>query len=260
MGCRASTYLGVESAAGLQSWDDATRGGELFSILAHIYNAIFIIELFVRFSLLRLGFLWMNKRIQKWAIFDCFIVFVTSVDLYIMAPLAVDYGDNQASFIRLIRFAKAVRALRVIRVMHLFGKLRILSSEVANPTLCPFPPQLNRQGWICRVVLVNINVIKKIYKSPSRNVQLSRLGVVSVLSGAEVPTMSLIFSLIFVLFVSLVFLIDPRYDFVPLPIRKKDDADLSTHHSHELPVVVLGDGTAGHSYVHLISVALQDER
>ena len=92
-GYKTGARLGVSSDARVESWNDATLRGDLFTIVSHIYNCIFIIELIIRCTVLRTGFFWMNGSIQKWAIFDCLIVFVTSVDLY-----AYNHPDKKRLF------------------------------------------------------------------------------------------------------------------------------------------------------------------
>jgi hypothetical protein len=129
-GVQASVHLGVTESSNARQWDNATVGGILFGIVSHIYNIIFIVELVVRFGLLRSKFWWNKGKAQGWAFFDTFIVLITSADLYVLSRIDSDFGDGSATFIRLLRLAKAVRALRIIRVMHLFGKLRILVRTV----------------------------------------------------------------------------------------------------------------------------------
>jgi len=63
--------------------------------------------LVLRFSVLGTKFYWDDGKVGAWAVFDTAIVFITSADLYIMAYISGGSGDNSATFMRLLRLAKA---------------------------------------------------------------------------------------------------------------------------------------------------------
>eukprot|EP00931_Biecheleriopsis_adriatica_P021773 TRINITY_DN14146_c0_g1_i2.p1 TRINITY_DN14146_c0_g1~~TRINITY_DN14146_c0_g1_i2.p1 ORF type:complete len:572 (-),score=98.23 TRINITY_DN14146_c0_g1_i2:76-1791(-) len=100
--------------------------GGWFDVLAHLFNAIFLIEFIIRVSKLRLRYFMEVSHV-----FDFLLVAVSSVELYILQPLQVGLGAN-VTMLRFLRFFKLFRVLRVVRVMKLFRELRVLVQTIAS--------------------------------------------------------------------------------------------------------------------------------
>merc|ERR1712129_163426 len=61
-------------------------------------------------------------------ILDTVIVLVTTIELFVLAPLA--FHMTNLSFVRLLRIAKIARALKIVRTLSYFGSLRVLISTM----------------------------------------------------------------------------------------------------------------------------------
>merc|ERR1719326_1088255 len=88
--------------------------------MEHIFNIIYIIELTLRLCLFRDTFFK-----QKANLLDIVLVAITSIQLYVLEPLATKAGGKFTLF-RLLRLGRAIRVLRVVRIMSLFTELRVL--------------------------------------------------------------------------------------------------------------------------------------
>lgn len=123
-------YVGYESAIILdvQQEDHGWHGADdIFPVLEHVFNAIYIAELLFRIVW------WSPKYFYSFKLlwFDTAIVVVGSLDLYILTPLDNDLGSS-VNILRLVRVLKVLRALKVARMMSLFGELRVLVTTVLS--------------------------------------------------------------------------------------------------------------------------------
>jgi hypothetical protein len=115
MGYKASVLLELYEDDG--SWKHADFW---FMIFDHSFNIVFCIELGFRMWLMRLRYFH-----ELFNIFDFGIVMLTSIQLYVLEPMAFNSGGKMSLF-RLLRFGRTVRVLRIVRVMRLFTELRVL--------------------------------------------------------------------------------------------------------------------------------------
>jgi len=96
-----------------------------FGVLAHIFNAIFFVEIVIRLYVKRCRFF---RKAFNWI--EMLIVALTLIDAYVLPMVQGDGGQN-ISFMYVVRFIRVVRALRVIRTLSLFRSLRVLVNTIA---------------------------------------------------------------------------------------------------------------------------------
>jgi len=115
LGSKADASLGIDTA----NWVSAE---ETFNILERFFAGLFTIELLLNCYAFRFGYFtrWFN-------IMDPALVLVTTLEVFILAPLAVN-GVN-ISCVRLLRLVKIARAFKVVRTMSHFRSLRLLISS-----------------------------------------------------------------------------------------------------------------------------------
>jgi len=99
------------------SWED---GEAVFNIVEHVFNILFVLELLLRATIMRL-----TLCTDPTSLFDVIIVAVSSIQLYILEPLNLKAGGNVTLF-RMLRFVRFVRVIGLVRVMKMFSDLRVL--------------------------------------------------------------------------------------------------------------------------------------
>jgi len=118
LGNKANVLLGLADSR-LPPADD------VFDILEFGFCVIFLIELVLQLYASRCHFFSSGANIL-----DLIIVLVTSIEIFILTPLAANLGN--VSFIRMLRLTKFVRALRVVRTLRSFEGLRVLIATVIH--------------------------------------------------------------------------------------------------------------------------------
>mmetsp|Transcript_97354 Transcript_97354/g.225702 ORF Transcript_97354/g.225702 Transcript_97354/m.225702 type:complete len:643 (+) Transcript_97354:64-1992(+) len=93
-----------------------------FLVLAHVFNAVFLLELAVKFYVYGSSFLK-----SSFDVFDMLIVLANSVDLYLISPVKWSFN---ISFLRATRMLRLARLLRAFRVVNVFQQLRVLLQTV----------------------------------------------------------------------------------------------------------------------------------
>lgn len=122
VGYEAGVLIGVEAEADLP-------GAELaVFISSYFFTLVFLVELLAKMYFLRCELWYSGGRVQKFNIFDTFVVLLTVVDLWILSPMQVGFN---VSVLRVIRFLRVFRALRVVRAFEVFSKLRVLVATVS---------------------------------------------------------------------------------------------------------------------------------
>eukprot|EP00928_Gymnodinium_smaydae_P041008 TRINITY_DN27771_c0_g1_i1.p1 TRINITY_DN27771_c0_g1~~TRINITY_DN27771_c0_g1_i1.p1 ORF type:complete len:600 (-),score=84.79 TRINITY_DN27771_c0_g1_i1:76-1728(-) len=119
-------------AVGLNESDGSWKYAEsAFHVIEHVFNIVYIIELFLRARLS--GLIYFKQLLST---FDVFLVLISSIDLYIVQnlPHAPDVDMAVLRTIRLIRVFKVCRALRVFRTLALFRTLRVLVKTIYSCT------------------------------------------------------------------------------------------------------------------------------
>jgi hypothetical protein len=121
-GYQSEVSLGEREADG---WSNADT---YFTIAEHIFNAIFILELIMRFAMDGAA-IFCDGSI----ILDMFLVCVSSAQIYIMDPMDVEGipGVNLSLF-RMLRFFKFIKIFRLVRVLKLFTHLRVLVKTIVS--------------------------------------------------------------------------------------------------------------------------------
>lgn len=125
-------YL-AELAIGLRSEDDDWKyAKDIFNVLDHFYNIVFIIELGLHVFVKRC------TVFRSWAhIFDFVIVLATTIDSYVLAPLNLTENQN-IGMMRIVRIFRVVRVLRVVRVATQFAELRIIVRTLVSSATALF--------------------------------------------------------------------------------------------------------------------------
>mmetsp|Transcript_23482 Transcript_23482/g.51945 ORF Transcript_23482/g.51945 Transcript_23482/m.51945 type:complete len:627 (+) Transcript_23482:38-1918(+) len=97
---------------------------QTFVVLEHIFNAVYILEIFVRIQMCKRDYFrdWSN-------LFDVLLVIFTSLDLYILSALA---SRGSMTVLRSLRLLKTVRGLRAVRLVKLVGELRVLVKTILS--------------------------------------------------------------------------------------------------------------------------------
>jgi len=108
--------------------DKWPKAKQMFDVLEHIFNAIFLCEMFIMF------FVYGPKMCKdKSLLFDVSLVVASSIQLYILDPLSSNAsGPAKFSLFRMLRFVRLVRVLRFVRVLKMFSTLRVLVRTVIS--------------------------------------------------------------------------------------------------------------------------------
>mmetsp|Transcript_89007 Transcript_89007/g.223958 ORF Transcript_89007/g.223958 Transcript_89007/m.223958 type:complete len:533 (+) Transcript_89007:92-1690(+) len=101
-----------------------------FDVLEHVFNSFFLLELFVRVSISRSEYFYKDGSIEKFNLFDMFLVLSTSLDLYVIRPENKSAGMNFTIF-RPLRFVRAIRTLRVLDTLRFCMPLRVMFNAIA---------------------------------------------------------------------------------------------------------------------------------
>lgn len=96
-----------------------------FTILEHLFNSIFLVEICLRVK--QQGSEYFK---EPWNIFDCLLVLIGSLDLWILPLLTVDSGASSMGYklsaMRMLRVLRLMRVLRVIRLFRMFHQLFLI--------------------------------------------------------------------------------------------------------------------------------------
>jgi len=118
-------YLGelANESLGLDhnDWPGAVT---VFQAIECVFAAIFLAELLLTLYVYHCSFF----RGSAFNTVDAVIVIVTSVEMFILTPLASNITN--LSFLRILRFARFARAFKVVRTMKLFESLRVLVATI----------------------------------------------------------------------------------------------------------------------------------
>jgi len=102
-----------------------------FGVIAHLFTAIFLLELCLKLWCLRLGFFYAGGTLQKFNLFDAAIVVASVMDLWIISPAFGSRASGSSmQLMRLCRLMRVVRSLRVVRSFEMFSRLRHLVATV----------------------------------------------------------------------------------------------------------------------------------
>jgi len=100
------------------SWNNATAW---FFGIEHFFNACFLAELILRLVHLRCGYFLDGQNL-----FDGGLVFISSIQMYILEPFQLGELGGNLTLFRLFRFVRFLRLFRVVRTMKCFSTLRVL--------------------------------------------------------------------------------------------------------------------------------------
>jgi len=120
LGYVADVSLGLVNPS-LSTW---AALNDFLASLEYAFAIVFLLE----FLLNVYGFRW-EFFCDHLNVLDGLIVLLTTVEVFVLQPLALDVG-NIAVF-RILRLGKIVRSLRVVRTMSMFSSLRILLKTVS---------------------------------------------------------------------------------------------------------------------------------
>jgi len=112
---------GARSVSGHGEVSQSTK--LVFEVFAHVFNAIFLIELIAKLFILRQRYFH-----SRFNVFDAVVVIINSADLYILSQIGQD--STNVSFLRVVRMLRLARVLRVIRTLELFQQLRVLMTTI----------------------------------------------------------------------------------------------------------------------------------
>lgn len=99
-------------------------GRDSFTGLEHVFNCIFLTEICIRVR--QLGADYFK---EPWNIFDCVLVLIGTLDLWILPLCTMGGGNNigyKLSVIRMLRVLRLLRVLRVIRLFRMFHQLYLI--------------------------------------------------------------------------------------------------------------------------------------
>jgi len=113
LGMVANTSLGIATYNG---WSTAEF---ILQALEYFFTAVYIVDLALQLYAFRLS----HFR-SVFNIMDSAIVVITSLEVFILTPLASSVGN--VSVVRLLRLAKVSRAVKVVRTLKSFESLRVL--------------------------------------------------------------------------------------------------------------------------------------
>jgi len=129
-----SIGLSLDGSAAEAQYEDTMK---FFSVFEQASNALFVLEMVYRIGKSRSAFFWdrIRRKADIMNSVDVFIVFMCSIDLYILPHVIRGTPDGTSGnfpTMRLLRILRLTRALRVLRVMTSLSKLRILLVTTAN--------------------------------------------------------------------------------------------------------------------------------
>jgi len=102
-----------------------------FTLIGHVYTAIFAAELLLRVLVDGSGFF--QGRMRGLNILDIFIVAAALMELVADKLIGKGgVGETKVTFIRIVRMARTVRIFRMVRLLRFFRSLRILLQSVLN--------------------------------------------------------------------------------------------------------------------------------
>jgi len=106
---------------------ETDMGRSHFTICEHVFNSIFVLEMFTRISQIGVEYFTTPSYL-----FDCSLVVAGSLDLWILPAISGSstHSKNtvgyQFSVMRLLRILRLLRVLRVIRLFRMFGQLLLM--------------------------------------------------------------------------------------------------------------------------------------
>merc|ERR1712025_883414 len=104
---------------GLRGEEDGWVGAqEVFLVLEHIFNILFLAEMVVKIALMRCRYF---REVMN--IFDGVIVVASVLDAYILDPLGLTKGQN-IGIVRLLRIFRVVRVFRLFRAARHLHDIR----------------------------------------------------------------------------------------------------------------------------------------
>lgn len=115
------------------------RGETSFRVLEHLFAIVFLLEFIYRVAVFKLAFFK-----NGFNVFDAFLVFASSVELYILEPLNVE-GVSNLTILRFLRLGRFARTFRAIRTMQMFKGLRVLLKSCSS---C-----LTSLMWACVILI-----------------------------------------------------------------------------------------------------------
>lgn len=120
----------------------------IFTVMEHAFNVIFVCEMFLRLSSMRLRYFS-----EAWNLFDCTLVVTGSLDLWIFPLMTGTHKrGGVASLMRLLRI---LRILRVIRIFRMFRELTLIAQAFINAfsSVCWIGTLVIIVDYICAVFL-----------------------------------------------------------------------------------------------------------
>jgi len=119
---------GAAAAAAAEGWPHAST---VFDACEYSFTVIFLLDLVMQLFVHRQHFF-----VSPLNIFDFTIVVFTSLEVFVLTPLAASVGN--VSFVRLLRLAKLTRVFRAARTLKTFESLRILISTMIHSVVSTF--------------------------------------------------------------------------------------------------------------------------
>lgn len=114
-----------------------------------VFCIFFSLELALR--LIAFGYRLFIMPGWTWAVFDCVVVGMQIVEMFIDAVTTSDDGGRNMGFMRLMRILRLVRVLRVVRIIRFLSELRTIVISILG--------SMRSLGWTLVLLLLGIYIV-----------------------------------------------------------------------------------------------------